>query len=150
MLSSMGHASSIGLGVAEATDKSVIVIDGDGNILMNFNSIPAIGSRNVKHFIHIVFDNNIYETTGGQKTIMDSVQLDKVCKHCGYNKTYKVYSLQDFTKALDNSLNEHGAVLIWAIVEVNQTDPTKIIPLAPEKNKIRFMQSNCVENEWSN
>lgn len=68
MLGSMGMASSFGFGLALSSNNHVIVLDGDGSILMNLGSLTTIGSYNLKNFLLIIFDNNKYETTGEQET----------------------------------------------------------------------------------
>ena len=67
MIGSMGLASSIGLGVSLKNPKKLIyVFDGDGNILMNLGSMTTIGKLKPKNLVHIIFDNQIHESTGGQ------------------------------------------------------------------------------------
>src|SRR6186713_1424465 len=66
---SMGLASSIGLGLAMAQpDRRVIVLDGDGSLLMNLGSLATIGWVQPKNLVVIVWDNALYGTTGGQDT----------------------------------------------------------------------------------
>jgi sulfopyruvate decarboxylase subunit beta len=66
---SMGLASSIGLGLALAKpDLRVIVLDGDGSLLMNLGSLATIGLLQPKNLLVIVMDNELYATTGGQPT----------------------------------------------------------------------------------
>ena len=77
MIGSMGLASSIGLGVALKNPKKLIyVFDGDGNILMNLGSITTIGKLKPKNLIHIIFDNQIHESTGGQQTNSKNIELE--------------------------------------------------------------------------
>ena len=85
MIGSMGLASSIGLGIAlKNVKKRVFVFDGDGNILMNLGSLVTIGSLKPKNLIHIVFDNNSHESTGGQPTNSSKIKLEKLAKNCNY------------------------------------------------------------------
>ncbi|MBZ5560123.1 MAG: aldehyde dehydrogenase [Acidobacteriia bacterium] len=66
---SMGVASSIGLGLALARpDQRVIVLDGDGSLLMNLGSLATIGLLQPANLVVVVMDNEAYATTGGQKT----------------------------------------------------------------------------------
>ena len=81
MIGSMGLASSIGLGIAlKNPKKCIFVFDGDGDILMNLDSLVTIGSLRPKNLIHIVFDNNSHESTGGQPTNSSKVNLEKIAK----------------------------------------------------------------------
>src|SRR5919202_3942983 len=63
----MGKASSVGLGIALARpDRKVIVLDGDGSLLMNLGSLVTIGGMAPRNLVHIVCQNSVYEVTGGQ------------------------------------------------------------------------------------
>nr|MBC8252390.1 sulfopyruvate decarboxylase subunit beta [Candidatus Nitrosopelagicus sp.] len=85
MIGSMGLASSIALGVAiKKKKKKVFVFDGDGNILMNLGSLTTIGSISPNNLIHLVFDNSIHESTGGQPTHSSVIKIEKIAKSCGY------------------------------------------------------------------
>ena len=85
MIGSMGLASSIGLGVAlKNSKKRIFVFDGDGNILMNLSSLVTIGSLQPKNLIHVIFDNNIHESTGGQPTYSNQIDISKVAKTLRY------------------------------------------------------------------
>jgi len=76
MIGSMGLASSIALGVAIKNPKiKVYVFDGDGNILMNLGSLTTIGLLQPKNLIHIIFDNGLHESTGGQPTNTKKIEL---------------------------------------------------------------------------
>ena len=78
MIGSMGLASSIGFGLAiKNPKKKIFVFDGDGNILMNLGSLVTIGAKIPKNLIHIVFDNNSHESTGGQPTNSTLVKIEK-------------------------------------------------------------------------
>ena len=79
MIGSMGLASSIGLGVAlKKTKKKIFVFDGDGNILMNLGSLITIGIIKPKNLVHVIFDNSSHESTGGQPTVTNKIQLSKL------------------------------------------------------------------------
>ena len=77
MIGSMGNAPAIALGVALAKpNKQVITFDGDGNVLMGMGTLATVGALKPKNFIHVVFDNEVYGTTGNQPTI-SNVVLDR-------------------------------------------------------------------------
>ena len=79
MIGSMGLSSSIGLGIAlKKPKKRIFVFDGDGNILMNLGSIVTIGSLRPKNLVHIIFDNSIHESTGGQPTHSKEINISKI------------------------------------------------------------------------
>ena len=79
MIGSMGLASSIGLGIAiKNPRRRIFVFDGDGNILMNLGSLVTIGSIQPRNFIHIIFDNHVHESTGGQPTTSNKIKISNI------------------------------------------------------------------------
>jgi len=91
MIGSMGLASSIGLGLALVRPaRTVVVLDGDGNVLMNMGALASAGALQAPNFYHVVFDNAAHCSTGGQKTIADRVPLDRVAKAAGYRRSDRV------------------------------------------------------------
>ena len=102
MIGSMGLASSIGLGIAlKKPKKRIFVFDGDGNILMNLGSLVTIGSLQPKNLIHIIFDNKIHESTGGQPTQSNKINISKIAK----NTNYTIFSVKT-KKSLENILKK--------------------------------------------
>jgi thiamine pyrophosphate-dependent acetolactate synthase large subunit-like protein len=86
MIGSMGLAASIALGVALRTDGDppVVVVDGDGNVLMGLGALPMVGAWRPKAFLHVVLDNRTYASTGGQATVAHAVDLPAAGRACGY------------------------------------------------------------------
>ena len=84
MLGTMGLASSIGLGVALAQDKTVISIDGDGSVLTNLGTLPTIANNVADNFILLIIDNGSYGSTGDQPTYAGKLtKLEAVAAACG-------------------------------------------------------------------
>ncbi len=81
---SMGCAASIGLGIALQTKEKVVVIDGDGAVLMKMGTLATIGYYKPNHFIHVIIDNGAYESTGEQPTVSTSVNWKQVLTGAGY------------------------------------------------------------------
>lgn len=100
MAGSMGCASSIGLGLAlSCPSKRVIVLDGDGAVLMRMGNLAMNGCYRAKNFFHVVLDNGTYESTGGQATLSPAVNLSAVAAACGYrtvDETASVESISGF------------------------------------------------------
>ena len=91
MIGSMGLASSIGLGVALARPEArVVVFDGDGNVLMNMNTLARIAAAAPPNLVHLCFDNGAHASTGAQATISGRVPLDEVARAAGYRWTGRV------------------------------------------------------------
>jgi phosphonopyruvate decarboxylase len=101
----MGCASSIGLGVAlelsrSGSSRQVCVLDGDGAALMQLGSLATIGHCRPENLLHVVIDNECYESTGGQPTISPSVDLVGVARACGYPWVRRVSAREELSAAL--------------------------------------------------
>jgi thiamine pyrophosphate-dependent acetolactate synthase large subunit-like protein len=140
MWNSMGMASSIALGLAIARpDLRVVVLDGDGSILMNLSSLATEQAAGVSNLVHVIWDNGGWEITGGQPAGSPfGVDLEAVARACGFLKTATVSDLDAFRTAFGEAMadTEHA----WAIVgKVAPGDS----PYRPSKNCVwlrdRFM-----------
>ena len=140
MIGSMGLASSIGLGVAlKNTKKTIFVFDGDGNILMNLGSLITIGTTKPKNLVHIVFDNSSHESTGGQPTATNKIQLGKIAKSANY-KVFQVKTKNQLVKIFQKIKFIPGPIMV--IVKIEKGGVTsKRINIEPTKIKNRFMNS---------
>src|SRR5438067_13652738 len=92
MWNSMGMGSSIGQGLALARpDLRVVVLDGDGSLLMNLGSLATARTNRVDNLVHVVWDNGGWEITGGQPAGSPfGVDLEAVARGCGYRRTARV------------------------------------------------------------
>jgi thiamine pyrophosphate-dependent acetolactate synthase large subunit-like protein len=140
MLGSMGLASSIGLGVALRNPKKTIyVFDGDGNILMNLGSMTTIGTIKPKNLVHIIFDNSIHESTGGQPTNSKKIDLGKIAQCVNY-KTFVAQDEKKLEKIMKNIKFGKGPILLK--IKISKT--TKIekrISIEPTEIRSRFQKS---------
>jgi len=139
MIGSMGLASSIGLGVALKNSKRrVYIFDGDGNLFMNLGSLATMGTYKPKNLVHIVFDNNLHESTGGQPTHSNKIDLGKIAKAANYT----VFKLTT-KKNIDNMWNKikkiQGPVMILIKVEKSNY-VSKRVSIHPYKIRDRFQK----------
>ncbi len=109
---SMGCASAMGFGIALRTNKRVVVVDGDGAALMKLGSFATIGSYAPQNLVHLVLDNGVHDSTGGQATVSTSVAFADVASACGYSTVHTTDSLDGLGKALDRSDTLAGPHLI--------------------------------------
>lgn len=85
LVGAMGCASSVALGLALARpDLRIIVLDGDGAILMRLGALATIGHTATPNLVHILLDNACHESTGGQLTVSNSIRLASIASACGY------------------------------------------------------------------
>ncbi len=112
---SMGHSSSIALGVATFSHgRRVWCIDGDGAVLMHMGALAVIGANRPKNLVHVVINNGAHETVGGMPTVAGSVDLPAVASACGYPYAVSVDSFE----ALDAELGKAKARGELSFIEV--------------------------------
>jgi sulfopyruvate decarboxylase subunit beta len=141
MIGSMGATAGIGLGLALARpEKTVVVFDGDGNVLMSLGTLATIGALKPKNLIHVVFDNEVYGTTGNQPTYSRVVGLDKMAKAAGYVNVERVWEREDIVYEFTSMLGEDGPSFL--LVKVNeQLEDADRIAMAPADLTKRFKGS---------
>lgn len=101
---SMGHSSSIALGIAmNKPDTRVWCIDGDGAVLMHMGAMALIGANRPKNLVHIVINNAAHETVGGMPTVAGQVDLVGVAKACGYPHSLRVHDRENLIRALEEA-----------------------------------------------
>ena len=140
MIGSMGLASSIGLGIAlKNPKKQVFVFDGDGNILMNLGSLVTIGSLKPINLVHIVFDNNSHESTGGQPTNSSKINLEKSAK----TANYKVFVIQTKSKLISvfNDIKKLQGPIFLLIKISTSKERSKRVSWTPKTIRNRVMNS---------
>jgi thiamine pyrophosphate-dependent acetolactate synthase large subunit-like protein len=134
---SMGLASSIGLGLALARpDLRVIVLDGDGSLLMNLGSLATIGLLRPANLIVVVMDNEEYATTGGQPTpTAHGADLEGAARAMGIAAAATVRSEAELRAAI------RGADPVFIVAKVKESPPTAKPPLDCVFIKQRFMSA---------
>jgi sulfopyruvate decarboxylase subunit beta len=141
MIGSMGLASSIGLGIAlSKPSRRVIIFDGDGNLLMNLGSLAMMGALQPKNFLHIVFDNEMYASTGGQPTLSDKIRLEDIAKSSGYACVRKAVNTEVLRKEMVKLLrNEGPSFLLVKITRNDRQSEIGRVTHSPEHIKEQFM-----------
>jgi sulfopyruvate decarboxylase beta subunit len=141
MIGSMGVAAAIGLGVAlNKPHKKVVVFDGDGNVLMGMGTLATVGALKPKNFIHVVFDNEVYGSTGNQPTISRVVRLDAVAKAAGYVNVERVLEREDLVYEFREMLKHDGPSFLLVKV-TEQAEDADRISLEPDEMTRRFKQA---------
>lgn len=141
---SMGHSSSIALGVAvNKPDAKVWCIDGDGAVLMHMGAMAVLGANAPKNMIHIVINNSSHETVGGMPTVAGKIDLVKIAKACGYPSAVCVETFD----ALDEELKSAKARNQLSFIEIKcaigaRADLGRPTTTALE-NKEKFMEYLC-------
>jgi phosphonopyruvate decarboxylase len=141
MWNSMGMASSIGLGLAMARpDKKVIVLDGDGAILMNLNSLTTEASKAPANLIHIIWDNAQYQITGGQPTHTEGkADIEAIARGAGFKRASTVKTFAAYKEALSRILSQPGPWIL--VVKTDSSDAPGRPPKSPATIRNRFMEA---------
>jgi phosphonopyruvate decarboxylase len=119
---SLGCASAMGLGVALNVDRPVIVLDGDGAALMKMGSLATIGAQAPSNLVHILIDNGVHESTGGQATVSPGVDFARIALACGYPSATTCDSLDGTEAAFKAALAAPGPHMIHVRVEPGTVD----------------------------
>lgn len=137
---SMGHSSSIALGIALNTDRNVFCFDGDGALLMHMGAIGLIGSKSPKNFYHVMFNNSAHESVGGLPTIMSDINIGDLVTSCGYNKVFNASNLDELKKILPDFIKEKGPVFLSIDVNIESRKDLGRPTTTPIENKNDFMK----------
>jgi phosphonopyruvate decarboxylase len=139
---SMGHSSSIALGVAlNAPKKQVYCLDGDGAMIMHMGSITNVGVLGVENYKHIVFNNGAHESVGGQPTIALQLNLPQIALSCGYKSAKTISNKKELEEMLKNFELEKGPALLEIKVNTKSRDDLGRPTRTTFENKEDFMQN---------
>lgn len=141
---SMGHCSSIALGIALAQPaRKVICIDGDGAFLMHMGSLAAIGKTQPSNFYHILMNNYVHESVGGQETAIDSIDVKGIANSTNYKNIIGIDTIDELSKDLADFFKKNGpGFLEIKLKPGSRTDlgrPT-IKPVDNKRNLIEFLK----------
>jgi sulfopyruvate decarboxylase subunit beta len=119
IVGAMGSASSIGLGIALAQPgRKVIVMDGDGSLLMQLGSLVTIAGAAPENFLHIVFENGVYATSGGQPLPAEGrLDVEMLARGAGFAHAARFDDASAFKAALPDLLNRQGPVFVTLQIE---------------------------------
>jgi len=141
MLGSMGLASSIGFGLAyNLSNRKMVVIDGDGNILMNLGSLATIGHFAPSNLIHFVLDNEMHASTGGQPTVSNTMRLEEVANAAGFRAVRKASSIEDLRTVMSEVLNSEGPSFVLVKIEKGEKEVSRV-SYEPTHIKNRFKEA---------
>ena len=138
---SMGHASSIALGIAiNKPDTKVWCIDGDGAALMHMGAMAVIGSNCPPNLVHIVINNSAHETVGGMPTVAGKTDLPIVAVACGYKKAVSVETFSQLDEALRTAKKSEELIFIEVKCSIGARDDLGRPTTTALENKENFME----------
>tara|TARA_Y200000002_G_scaffold352215_1_gene330773 strand:- start:448 stop:1572 length:1125 start_codon:yes stop_codon:yes gene_type:complete len=141
----MGHANQIALGLASSQkDRPVYCFDGDGAALMHMGSLAVIGQSKRDNFIHILLNNGVHDSVGGQPTVGFDIDFCKIANACGYSFVVKIKNKDEIKKAVEKAKKIKGPCFI----EIQTTPGNKknigrptSSPKENKENLIKFLDS---------
>lgn len=145
-IGSMGCASSIGLSVAlEHPNKRIVVFDGDGSVIMQMGALTTIGKYHPSNLLHIIFDNQAHESTGGQPTNSKFIDFITIALASNYKSAIIVNNQKQLDEALSKTLTMEGPTMVLIKIKQESRKNLKRPNKEPKEYKedlIRFLTKN--------
>jgi sulfopyruvate decarboxylase subunit beta len=140
----MGAASSLGLGIAIAQpSRRVMIIDGDGSLLMQLGTLASVAGIAPANYYHFVLVNGVYETSGHQPTpAAGSVDFPAMALGAGYSHAYEFDDAAVLAERLPSILDQGGPVL--CALKVDQEYDRKPFPAAHPPDPALFLRQQFV------
>jgi phosphonopyruvate decarboxylase len=124
IVGSMGCASSVALGLAVTCPRArFIVLDGDGALLMRMGALAAVGAQRPRNLVHVVLDNGVHDSTGGQATVSAAVDLPAVARACGYARVVQAASAAQVESLMAEECRELTFIHVRTKPRGNRTLP---------------------------
>jgi len=136
----LGLCAAVGLGISVSLPhRQVVILDGDGNLLLNLASLADMANQDLENTMHIVLDNEAYEGGGGlQSATAGKADLSVIARGAGVPQTCVVTTLEEFESQARQSLHQPGHHFIVAKVEKGSVAKLPILTLDGKEAKYRF------------
>jgi phosphonopyruvate decarboxylase len=135
---SMGCSAPMALGVALNTQRPVVALDGDGAALMKMGAWATIGAEQPDNLVHILLDNGVHDSTGGQATVSPMIDFCGVAIACGYRNAWRCDSLDGFAEVLPTAMEGGGPNLIHAQIQPGSLGTLGRPTVTPQEVARRF------------
>jgi phosphonopyruvate decarboxylase len=137
---SMGHCSSIAMGIALAKpNREVVCIDGDGAMLMHLGSLTSIASLNPKNFHHMLMNNEVHESVGGQDTAAKNVDLSAIVAAVGISNIFKAETPDELKTCITDFMAAAGPAFLEVKIRPGSREDLGRPTINPVDNKKDFM-----------
>ena len=138
---SMGHCSSIALGIAlQKPNCKVWCVDGDGGLIMHLGALAIIGSSKPNNLIYVVINNEAHESVGGMPTVAQQINIPQIALGCGFYEAISVETYDQLEKALHDAKKAEKLILIEAKAAISARSDLGRPQTTPKQNKEEFMQ----------
>lgn len=138
---SMGHSSSISLGIALAKPlRKVVCFDGDGAMIMHMGALSSVGDLKPKNYLHILFNNGAHESVGGQPTVGFDIDFQEIALANGYSHTATAQTEEQIAQQLKKISLMDGPTLLEIKINQSSRDDLGRPTTTTVENKINFME----------
>lgn len=137
---SMGHSSSIALGIALNKPKTKVwCLDGDGAALMHMGAMAVIGANHPANLVHMLLNNGAHETVGGMPTVANTMDFVAIATACGYAQAWRVQTLAELKGALYAAKAASCLTFLEVKTAIGARDDLGRPTTTPQQNKEDFM-----------
>jgi len=141
MVGSMGCVNSLGLGLAlTRKELDIVVIDGDGSLIMRMGSLATNGSHQPENMLHILLDNQSHDSTGGQSTVAPNVNFIDIAAACGYEKSSYIHSLDELEKGIQEWKETKGLTFLYLRIAKGSRQNLGRPKISPSEVKSRLQR----------
>jgi len=138
---SMGHSSHIALGIALAKpERDVYCLDGDGALIMHMGGLGVIASMKPANFKHIVLNNGVHDSVGGQKTVGYDIDFPGIARASGYESAYQAETKENIIMGLNRLKSSSGPALLEIRVNKGARSDLGRPTTTPVQNKQEFVK----------
>ena len=140
-IGAMGHTSSIAVGMAlRQTDRLVVCLDGDAAAIMHMGSLAITGQLHLPNFIHVVMNNGVHESVGGQPSVGLDVNFTKIAAYSGYKTIdFPATTEQELINAIDKLLEKCGPAFLDVSIRKGMRSKLPPLEIIPEELKKELM-----------
>lgn len=141
LVGSMGCVSSVGLGLALTRKQNdIVVIDGDGSVLMRMGNLATNGAYGPSNMLHILLDNHVHDSTGGQSTVSEHIDFVEIAASCGYRKSIYVHSLEELESSIRDWKRTKGLTFLYMKIAKGSKETLGRPHIKPYEVKERLMK----------
>ena len=138
---SMGHCSSIALGIAISnSERKVVCIDGDGALIMHMGSLSTVGKLKPKNFYHILINNQVHESVGGQSTSARFINIAEIVSANGYKQVFFANDEETLIYQVGKFINQMGPNFLEVKIDPGSRKDLGRPTVRPIDNKKEFMK----------
>jgi thiamine pyrophosphate-dependent acetolactate synthase large subunit-like protein len=140
MNGAMGVTTPLGHGIAMGTDETVVVLAGDGSLLMSLGSLATVAENDLSNLVIVVWENDVFETTGGQRNLATNVDFANVASNSDV-RSWSVTNTSEFEDAFVAAVEYDGAALVSCKTEPYNPEDAPPLDYAHSHVKHRFRQA---------